>query len=92
MVIKRGLLKRTIPIEQFLITRNGWINLMILYEVLNHYSPGQFRSEFGGNSAVKYKKIEANVVEIEILTVIPQKYKVYRLGNGSDSWRIRRQL
>jgi len=89
MVIKRGLLKRTIPIEQFLVTH--WsINLMILWEVLNHYSPGQFRSEYGKN-AVRYKKIEANVVEIEILTVIPQIYKVYRLGNSSDSWRIRRQ-
>ena len=87
-------MKRTTSIKQFLTTRSGcgWINLIILYEVLNHYSPGQFRSDFGGNSAVKYKKTEANVAEIEILTVIPQKYKVYRLGHGSDSWRIRRQL
>ena len=87
-------MKRTTSIEQFLTARSGcgWINLIILHEVLNHYSPGQFRSDFGGNIAVKYKKTEANVVEIEILTVIPQKYKVYRLGHGSDSWRIRRQL
>lgn len=92
MIIKRGLLKQITPIEQSLIARSGWINLTILYEVLNHYSPGEFRSEFGRNSSVKYKKTEASVVEIEILTAVPQKYKVYRLGHGSDSWHIRRQL